>query len=128
MSGRKKNLVDVGQAEREYEDALSKAKRYLDATQRSLEGRDTHTAVGYLTASAEMLGLALGHLQYLEHVGRSELGRYRGLRDRMEGLQSNLRARVFDPASELRFNPRGSPPPGTANRTKNRLMRRRSPK
>lgn len=126
---RTKNLVDVGQAEREYEDALNKAKRYLDAVQHSLEGRDTQTAVGYLTASAEMLGLALGHLQYLEHVGRSELGRYRGLRDRMEGLQSALRARLFDPASELRFNPgKGAQRPGPGNHAKTRLLRRRSPK
>lgn len=102
---RKKNLFDPDAAKRDYEDALTKAKRYLDSAAANFERNETSTASGYLIAAAEMLGLALGHLQYLEHVGREELGRYRGQRDRLEAMQATLRSKLFDPTSELRFNP-----------------------
>lgn len=105
--GRKKNF-DPELARREYEEALERTNAYIESAKRSLEDRDSATASGYIFAAAEMLGLALGHLQYMEQVGPEVFGRYRGLRDQLDGLQASLRRRLFDPGAELRFNPKSS--------------------
>lgn len=105
MSQRKQNLFDPEQARREYEDALTRARGYIDSAANALNANDSATASGYIFAAAEMLGLALGHLQYIDKIGHQEYGRYRGLRDRLDTLSADLRGRLFDPGAELRFNP-----------------------
>ncbi len=102
----KRNLTDPHAARREFQDAIAKAKAYLDQAERSLNAHDQSTASGYLIGAAENLGLALGHLHYMEGVDPQTLGRYRGQRDRLEAMQRTFRARLIDPEAELRFNPR----------------------
>lgn len=93
------------QAAREFSDALTKARSFLNGAETAIGSHDSLAASDYLLGGAEALGMALGHIHYIDQVSPETLGQYRGQRDRLEAMKRTFRARLLDPAAELRFNP-----------------------